>query len=48
MAIKHHINNKLLKATSAKTDLNRRMLAWNRAFLEVNKTLGGRGGKDNK
>lgn len=40
MSMKNKITNKLLQATSDKTDLNRRMLSINKSFVEINKTLG--------
>ena len=41
MGMKDKVTNKLLQATSDKTELNKKMLAWNKSFVEVNKTLGG-------
>lgn len=41
MNMKDKVTHKLLQATSDKTDLNKKMLAWNKSFVEVNKTLGG-------
>ena len=40
MGMKDKVTNKLLQATSDKTELNKKMLAWNKSFVEVNKTLG--------
>ena len=41
MGMKEKVTNKLLQATSDKTELNKKMLTWNKSFVEVNKTLGG-------
>lgn len=40
MGMKDKVTSKLLQATSDKTELNKKMLAWNKSFVEVNKTLG--------
>ncbi|SET80421.1 hypothetical protein SAMN05443270_1496 [Lacrimispora sphenoides] len=41
MGMKDKVTSKLLQATSDKTELNKKMLSWNKSFVEVNKTLGG-------
>jgi len=41
MGVKDKVTSKLLQATSDKTEMNRRLLTWNKSFTEVNKTLGG-------
>lgn len=48
MGMKDKVTGKLLQATSDKTDLNKKMLAWNKSFVDVNKTLGGNTQKNKK
>ena len=48
MGMKDKITNKLLQATSDKTDLNKKLLSWNKSFVEVNKTLGANMDKNKK
>ena len=40
MGIKGKVTSKLLQATSDKAELNRKLLTWNKSFVEVNKILG--------
>lgn len=40
MGMKDKVTSKLLQATSDKTELNRKLLSWNKSFVEVNKTIG--------
>jgi hypothetical protein len=40
MGMKDKVTSKLLQATSDKAELNKKMLTWNKSFVEVNKTLG--------
>lgn len=47
MNMKDKVTNKLLQATSDKTDLNKKLLVLNKSFVEVNKTLGGNLKKNN-
>lgn len=47
MNMKDKVTNKLLQATSDKTDLNKKLLVLNKSFVEVNKTLGGNFKKNN-
>ncbi|WP_395547298.1 MULTISPECIES: hypothetical protein [unclassified Lacrimispora] len=46
MGMKDKVTSKLLQATSDKTELNKKMLTWNKSFVEVNKTLGGNAQKN--
>lgn len=39
MGMKDKVTGKLLQATSDKAELNKKMLAWNKSFVEVNKIL---------
>lgn len=48
MGMKNKVTSKLLQATSDKTELNKKMLTWNKSFGEVNKKLGGNVQKNNK
>lgn len=48
MGMKGKVTNKLLQATSDKTDLNRKLLALNKSFVEVNKALEGNIQKNKK
>lgn len=48
MGMKDKVTSKLLQATSDKTDLNKKMLSWNKSFVEVNKTLGTNTDKNKK
>ncbi|MEY8355296.1 hypothetical protein AALB39_18330 [Lachnospiraceae bacterium 54-53] len=41
MGMKDKVTSKLLQATSDKTELNKKLLTWNKSFVDVNKTLGG-------
>jgi hypothetical protein len=48
MGMKDKVTNKLLQATSDKTDLNKKLLTFNKSFVDVNKTLGANSGKNKK
>jgi hypothetical protein len=48
MAIKDKVTSKLLQVTSDKTELNKKMLTWNKSFVEVKKMLGGNAQKNKK
>ena len=46
MGMKDKVTSKLLQATSDKAELNKKMLSWNKSFVEVNKTLVGNAQKN--
>jgi hypothetical protein len=48
MGMKDKVTNKLLQATSDKTDFNKKLLTFNKSFVDVNKTLGENSGKNKK
>lgn len=48
MGMKDKVTSKLLQATSDKTELNKKMLTWNKSFVDVNKTLSGNIQKNKK